>query len=155
MGYRDWSPAFRQGIIDRMDAGESARQIAEDLNLSRSDVKNLYENFQKQGRKSQVNPEVKIEEPKPDLALTYPDEWVKHVWEGFLKQNSFVSMKHSYFFPEERYYINTCAPRAQKEIVKTHFDNKTPFADLTYEDRQAVGAVVKDIMKYGTKGGRK
>ena len=60
MGYSSWTPAFRQGIISRMDAGESPRQIADDLDLKRTDIQALYNDFQKKGRVSQINPAVII-----------------------------------------------------------------------------------------------
>lgn len=153
MGYSSWKPAFRQGIIDRMLEGDSARQIANELELKRTDVQNLFDDYKKKHKDLEI--EQKQVETAPALKIyEYPDEWVQPLWEGFLKQRCICTIKHSYCFPDHRYFVDTGAPIAQKQIVKTHYDKNTPFADLTYDDRQAIGAVVKDIKKYGTKGGR-
>lgn len=58
MGYSSWKPEFRQEVINRMTNGETARQIATDLDVSSSDVKNLYENFLKKNKVNQINQEL-------------------------------------------------------------------------------------------------
>lgn len=148
MGNTDWTPAFKQGIIDRMINGETARQISNDLHISRTNVQRLYDDFVANGNVSQINPEVVIKVDEKNT-FTFPDEYIQPLWEGFLKQNDVCTMKHAYYSPDHRFYVDTCASKWMKDIVKELFLAKTPFKDLTQPEKDAIGFVVKDINKYG------
>lgn len=148
MGYSSWKPEFRQGIISRMDAGESARQIAEELDLKRTDVQNLYNDFVKKGRVSQINPAVVIESNEKNI-IKFTDEYIQSIWEGFLKQNEAITMKHAYYSPNQNYYIDMCASKWMKDLVKERWITKTPFKDLDETDKKAIGFVIHDIRNYG------
>ena len=146
MGYSSWTPAFKQGIIDRMANGETARQISKDLNISRSNIQSLYDDFIANGCISQINPEVEV---KP--IYEYTDEYIRSIWNGFLKQNEAVTMKHAYFSPDHKYYVDTCAPKWAKDLVKERWLTHTSFELLDDTDKTAIGMVIKDIRNYGKK----
>lgn len=149
MGYSSWKPEFRQGIIDRMANGESARQIAIDLGVSRSDVKNLYDNSQKEiANKKQAildeNKAILDSIIENNQIIQFKDEYIKPLWWGFLKQNEAVSMKHAYSSPDHNYYINMGAPKWAKELVKERWLTHTPFELLDDTDKTAIGMVIKN-----------
>lgn len=154
MGYSSWTPEFRQDIINRMANGESPRQIAIDLGVSRSDVKNLYDNSKDkiiaQQQAIQVeNKQILDSIIENQQIIQYKDEYLMPLWRGFLKQNDICSMKHAYSSPNHTYFINMGAPTWAKEIVKERFLAQTSFNLLDDTDKTAIGMVVKDIRNFG------
>ena len=109
MGYSNWKPAFRQGIIDRMLEGESAKKIAEELDLKKADIQNLFNNFKKNNFQSQVSDKLLTESGYEYLGYT-----IKHIPDGDIEKwkNSYVN--------RDIYYIDH--PEVFKPEIIAHFE---------------------------------
>ena len=156
MTFENWTPAFRQGIIDRMANGETARQLSREFGVSRSNLQKLYDDSQNEiANKKQAildeNKAILDSIIENNQIIQFKDEYLKSIWRGFLKQNEAVTMKHAYSSPDHNYYVDTCAPKWAKELVKERWLTHTSFELLDNIDKTAIGMVIKDIRNYGKK----
>lgn len=153
MGYKNWKPEIEAEIRSRLIGGETPRQISNDLNMSRSNIKDYYENYininDEKAKIQAENKQILDSIIENNQIIQYKDEYLMPLWRGFLKQNDLCSMKHAYSSPDHKYYVNMSAPTWAKEVVKERFLAKTPFNLLDDTDKTALGMVVKDIRNYG------
>lgn len=153
MGYKNWKPEIEAEIKSRLIGGETPRQISNDLNISRSNIKDYYENYininDEEAKIQAENKQILDSIIENNQIIPYKDEYLMPLWRGFLKQNEAITMKHAYSSPNQHYYVNTCAPTWAKEIVKERWKAQTPFNLLDKKDKIALGMVVMDIRNYG------